>query len=242
MTKKETLSLVKSRVEYILDKLEYIEFMGTKVYCIDNDIYNQIIGLDEVYLRPIRDSGSRSRNYSIKRFLQILNDEETIAYDYSFTVARKKASQIKNRDKCIDKIDQQFAISKKYHIKQAREQLDEEKNELIRTKIEEQLSNILKKEEDEYKYINNNLDELDFMITNYETASDHAQINFKYFNKRNDRGAQNSHVSKLKPNILLFESRDFSRKRSDMQIEDILKISKRAFGLLYYRKKINKKR
>lgn len=236
-SKSAIMSEAKNKVlDLIKEQGEAINFMDGELYLIDEVCYFKIMLLDDELLKPIRYGTKKLDTYSISKIVSILNPGKP-AYWFNLTVAKRKASQVKDQEKCKDRILKQKAISKNFHEKKAQEQWEKlEATEILVSKsIEEELERTLKEEDRQLKFIEENMDRLEFLITNYETAKDYGQVNYKYVDAAGQRGSANAHISIVYPSLLIYKEADISLRRNDIQIEEFLKTSKKAFGNLYYR-------
>jgi len=238
--KKETLLQAKKLVEQILDKeKDPLLFMNSKLYLVNKKTADNIIAIDKELLFPLRSKKTKRQPYSINKIVNLINPNYE-AYWYGLTVAKKKSSQVKDQDKCKDRILQQKRISENFHKKRTKDFIDtlpssKEKKMLIE-KAKFELKEKIKEEDDNLRFILKNIDNLEFIITNHRTAKDYGQVNYKY-TENEIRKSSNSHLSIVYPNLLVYKDRDLSIKRTDMEIEDFLKKAKLAFGNFYYKKK-----
>lgn len=108
--KSDILSNAKFNVKSILDKMEPIKFVDAELYLINREVLNELMVIDAILL-PYKKDTRRCEVYSIDKMVNILNPKFT-AFKYVLNPIYR-SSQVWDRTKTIDRLDEELAKSKK---------------------------------------------------------------------------------------------------------------------------------
>lgn len=233
--KQMALKEAKKSIEILLSQKEPILFMDTELYLVSKFFYKTLIDIDATLI-PYKTDSRRGKAYSIDKIVNILNPQ-SIAFKYHLTKANK-STMISDRNKIIDRLEEERSSSEKNIMKRANDKILEEsplenEKQLILNKATQKIID----EQKEFNKIHITPERYDLLISGFKESIPYGQINFHYLEDKKIVKT-NKHLSIKLPNILIFDDYlEDEGYRSDMFVAKFIKGGYKAFGRVYARLK-----
>lgn len=234
--KSDILSNAKFNVKSILDKMEPIKFVDAELYLINREVLNELMVIDSILL-PYKKDTRRCEVYSIDKMVNILNPKFS-AFKYVLNPIYR-SSQVWDRTKTIDRLDEELAKSKKRLLDLIEEKTNsEELDEFALESFIKDINEKIEQEEQNHHTLKLNPEKEDILITNFEEMKLHGNIRWYYFDENGEKCSSSSHLKTTYPNLLLFDpTPEVIDLKRDVKIEKFIASARRVFGNVYIKER-----